>query len=486
MVVAAPKSGQAPEVKNDVGADMESSPSPQPGKRTRTTVNAVILEKAGKYYREVVRPANVRVTCEVVYSRGWKNVVKRMLVPGGWRSDVDEYGGEGQVRCGPWTVLKDSLGLWQQLTPRVVYRGISLRGPTWRRQIHRSSGPAPADPPVPVSFLPRVKSGSIYPKLAGVRFSSPASALWRAFGKPPSSTCSTSEGQLGCSWRTTVDELNVADGGDSFQDGSVGGAVRFSSVLLSTKDLSRSKLRGWTTPHGIHLGSTAAEVKRIDEPLECDARSCDIGPRQRPHLAGDAHSRFFVQFIFDGRPSNPASRVITIYVRQINREEGACLVHLSYNDPTNFQFEATCSGQLKAARLAPYNGSTRIRINSGYDAGGSWQLYEDDGRQAPERTQARGVVRTRFTAGTHQWEAGCPDIPVGPSPDPFWCPPGRIDRPGGGLAWRDGVFEEWHLTFRGISSVRADTSVTLKIPPLRFVAEFLDHEPFVYIIRRSA
>ena len=106
MVAAAPKSGQAPEVKMMWGRSMKSSPSPQPGKRTRTTVNAVILEKAGKYYREVVRPANVRVTCEVVYSRGWKNVVKRLLVPGGWRSDVDEYGGEGEVRCGPWTVLK--------------------------------------------------------------------------------------------------------------------------------------------------------------------------------------------------------------------------------------------------------------------------------------------------------------------------------------------------------------------------------------------
>ena len=69
--------------------------------------------------------------------------------------------------------------------------------------------------------------------------------------------------------------------------------------------------------------------------------------------------------------------------------------------------------------------------------------------------------------------------------DPFFCPPGRNNR-GGGLAWRDGVFEEWHLTFRGTSSVRANLNVSpIKIAPLRFVAEFLDHEPFVYIIRRG-
>ena len=484
MVVAAPESGQAPGVKMVWGRSVEYSPSPQPGKRTRTSVNAVILEKTGKYYREIVRPANVKVTCEVLYSRGWKNIVKRLLVPGGWRSDVDEYGGDGEVRCGPWTVLKNSLGLWQQLTPRVVYRGISLRGPTWRRQIHRSSDTEPADPPVPISFLPRVKSGSIYPKLADVPFSSPASALWRAFGKPPSSTCNTSGG-LGCSWRTAVDELNVSDGGDSAQDGGAGGALRFASVVLSTKDLTRSKLRGWTTPDGIHLGSTAAEVKqRIADPLQCGARSCDIEPRLRLHLAGDARYRFFVQFLFDGRPSNPASRVTMINVRQLNREEGACLVHLLYNTPTAFQFEATCSGKLTAARLEPHNGSTRLASDPGEDPDGSWLLYEDNGSQAPQ-TAPRSVVRTRFTSGEQRWQIGCPERLAGPVEDPFYCPPGRNDR-GGGLAWRDGVFEEWHLTFRGTSSVRANLNASpIKIAPLRFVAEFLDREPFVYIIRRG-
>ena len=50
-------------------------------------MNAVILEKTGKYYREVVRPANVKITCEVVYSRGWKNVVdSRWCREGGART----------------------------------------------------------------------------------------------------------------------------------------------------------------------------------------------------------------------------------------------------------------------------------------------------------------------------------------------------------------------------------------------------------------
>ena len=158
-------------------------------------------------------------------------------------------------------------------------------------QIHRSSGPAPADPPVPVSFLPRVKSGSLYPKLADIPFSSPVSALWRAFGKPPSSTCTTSAG-LVCNWTTAIDEVHVEGLGNESFGAIQGGAVAFNRVVISTSDLSRSKLRGWATPDGIRLGSTAAEVKRIADPLQCGSRSCDIQPRQRLHAVGNARYRF--------------------------------------------------------------------------------------------------------------------------------------------------------------------------------------------------
>ena len=88
----------------------------------------MILEKAGEHYREVVEAKNVKVTCDVVYSRGWTKVVRRLQVPGAWRSDVDEYGGDGQVLCKPWTVWKGALGRWQQVTPRLVYRGVAKIG----------------------------------------------------------------------------------------------------------------------------------------------------------------------------------------------------------------------------------------------------------------------------------------------------------------------------------------------------------------------
>lgn len=461
------------------GRRIEYSPSPRPGKRTSITENAVILEKAGEYWREIVNPSNVRVWCDVVYSRGWKKVVRRMRVPGAWRSDVDEYGGDGQVRCGPWTVLKQSLGLWQQVTPHLVYGGTTHGGPTIRRQLRRSSRPdtTPA-PQEPLSFLPRVKGGSIYPTLAQIPFASPVSEVWDAFGRPPPSTCGTTLG-VGCHWRTTVDELNVT--GDQGQDGVQGGAVRFTAVSLSTKDPSRTQLGAWATPDGIHLGSTAAEVQRIADPLQCGGRSCEISPLHRLHRAANARYRFFVEFVFDGRPSNPASRVIGINVRQIEREEGACTVHLGFNSPTVFQFEATCSGRLKAARLEPYNGSTAMGADPAYDPGGSsWMLFEDDGSDAPQ-TAPRNVVQTRLADGGHDWLIGCPERIFGDT-DPVYCAPGRGD--GGGPAWRDGVFEQWHLTFNGTSSVRA-SDFNRTIPAFRFVAEFLDREPFVYIVRRG-
>ncbi len=91
----------------------------------------------------------------------------------------------------------------------------------------------------------------------------------------------------------------------------------------------------------------------IGEPLQCSAPSCDIDPLQPAHYAAGARQRFFVQFTFDGRPSNPGSRVVAITVSQVHREEGACAVSLNFNTPTAFQFEATCAGKLKGRGWSP-------------------------------------------------------------------------------------------------------------------------------------
>jgi hypothetical protein len=458
------------------GPKIAYTPQPNPGKRTLLTQNAVILEKAGEFWREIIQPGNVRVACDVVYSRGWKTVVRRLQVPGTWRSDVDEYGGDGQVRCGPWTVWKEARGLWQQVNPRLVYRGKAFRGPVIRRQIF----PTSADPPdvqQPVSFLPRVSGGSLYPAVAGIPFGSAADQLWAAFGKPPSSTCRTSAG-LGCSWRTAVDQF-VATGHPGLETNQ-GGAIRFRNILVSTKDPARSRLRGWTTPEGIHLGSTAADVKRLVEPLQCSQRSCEIDPRQPLHRIGSTRYRFFVTFTFDGRPTNAASRVTTIDVRQIDVEEGVCLVSISFGTPTRFDFVATCSGRVKAARLEAYNGSTALHPDPGSAGDGSWLLYEEDGRGAPQ-TAPRSVVRTRFTGGAHEWRVGCPE-PIAGDRDPVYCAPGRPD--GGAPAWRADVFERWELSLSGFASVRA-TNDRRTIPPLRFVAEFVDRDAFVAVLRQG-
>ena len=106
-------------------------------------------------------------------------------------------------------------------------------------------------------------------------------------------------------------------------------------------------------------------------------------------------------------------------------------------------FGATCSGKLKAARLEPFNGSTRLGMDPDYNPGdGSWLLYENDGRHgaADCSTQRRpDELHGRLPS----LAIGCPEPIVGDL-DPIYCPPGRIDR-GGGPAWRDGVFEEWNL-----------------------------------------
>ena len=126
--------------------------------------------------------------------------------------------------------------------------------------------------------------------------------------------------------------------------------------------------------------------------------------------------------------------MIAIDVRQINREEGACMVGLSYSSPSAFQFEATCNGKLKATRLEPYNGSTRLG-NPGYPPDNSWLLYEDDGSRAPERAQARSVVGTSFTAGAHRWQIRCPE-PIPGEADPFTARPAATT---GVEDWRGGT-----------------------------------------------
>ena len=131
MVGVVPHAGQAARgIRVMWGRRIAYEPRPQPGKRVRITLNAVILETGGGVTREVLRPVGVKVRVRGGVCARVEGIVKRMQVGGAWRSDVDEYGGDGQVRCGPWMVLKDSLGLSQRVTPRLVYSGTTLRGPT--------------------------------------------------------------------------------------------------------------------------------------------------------------------------------------------------------------------------------------------------------------------------------------------------------------------------------------------------------------------
>lgn len=89
---------------------------PRAGRLVRMTERVLLFEKSSTDTAWTqVRSANVRVKCDVYYTRSGRGVSKT-TVRGRWRS-------EGAVTCGPWRIPKSAGGSWMGITPLVTYRG---------------------------------------------------------------------------------------------------------------------------------------------------------------------------------------------------------------------------------------------------------------------------------------------------------------------------------------------------------------------------
>ncbi len=468
------------------GPIVRFSTSPLPSRRLVVTQNALILD-SDLPPPGVVDSKKARVSCDIYYTRGWNKVVRKQTVAGTWVPPyIAEklYGGQltGQVRCGPFTVAKKSLGLWLGVNPRLTWErvtfertnGKGVNGSIIRTQI-RTGKPAPRldpDGKEATSFLPSVQGGPIYPALGTVPFGGQLASIWQAFGRPPASTCSGSQ----CYWATDTDRLflqlalpfNGAEQGERIVDRAV----------LSSKRPTASKLSGWETPQGIHIGSSRADVLKAYPGADCVGQRCNVTPALAS--LGGARYRFSLAIGLDD--DAPDAVVESIDVTQIGSVEGTCRPTVTFREqgiPDSariFHFVARCSGKLTSARLEPLDASTQLgeaetnernRVDpSVFNAAGG----------APLAALGHGPLSTVGLAnGAYTWQIGC-DVDGK-------CAPGRGS---GTPAWDGALYEDWELVFRGVSTVpsRIERSQEL-IAPLRFVAEFADQPTFTYVLRQA-
>lgn len=319
----------------------------------------------------------------------------------------------------------------------------------------------------PTAPLPRVKGGLIYPLLAdSVVFRTPVANLYSRLGRPPGEHPVEHGWQSGPDAVFPIPVLPV--------DGRAGVEVLLKDIIFSTENVQRSQLKGWRTPEGIHIGSTRADFSRAYPGTKIGGLG-GAGFMTRPYAVVSAgrqtRQRFFVAF---GFPSNgPSVRTIRA---ELHGEEGTCWVHWRH-EQDYMEFEATCFGPLVSALFEPVSAAPRFARDLG--AGGEIRSAVDD--EGKERYLLHfEPVRGQTAPNRISWRVECePGFP------PPRCAPGRG---AGEEQWPSGSFEEWDLSFAGYSARPAPPKASgagPKIPPVRFVAEFLGMPPFAIVISRA-
>ena len=319
------------------------------------------------------------------------------------------------------------------------------------------------------SALPRVNGGPLYPLLAGsVAYRTPLENLYAKVGRGPGCT------GLECAWNSGVDHVGPLVVPPV--DGKTGVQLLMKSFIVSTEDAGRSRLKAWHSPEGIHIGSSVAELRRAypDSRYGCSPGACALGFTTRPYRVTsngrETRQRFNVAFRL--REGKPSVEVIDV---ELHGEEGTCWVSWRH-EADYMEFDTRCFGQLVAARLEPVGASPRFARE--LQAGGVPQSAVDDANVEGYRLFA-DLVRGRTAPARIDWYLEC-DSPYLPR-----CAPGRG---AGEPTWPAGSFEEWDLQFRGYSAAPAPPKASgpgPAIPPMRFVAEFLDRPPFTIVISRD-
>jgi hypothetical protein len=93
---------------------------PRTGRLVRMALeNVLLLEKSSRDTAwSQVKGSNVRVKCDVYYTRSRRDV-RKTRVRGRWRTRGDA----GEITCGPWRIPKSARGSQMGVTPLVTYRG---------------------------------------------------------------------------------------------------------------------------------------------------------------------------------------------------------------------------------------------------------------------------------------------------------------------------------------------------------------------------
>ena len=225
------------------------------------------------------------------------------------------------------------------------------------------------------------------------------------------------------------------------------------SVTDNTAAASRSRLKGWRTSRGVHVGMTWAEAKRrYPRRLHCAAprpgtiQGC--GFLTAPYrLTIDGHGRRQV-FGESFRRSTPDQPLVNEVSAGLAGDEGRCRIYVQMEE--QLDLSAICSGPLKSARFR-FTGEGRILAAN---ARQSRPLYaiDDEGHNLLGSDPADPGPTVNLPAGdsmetrlvnekTFTWETICERFANHPV-----CFP---DRPTFGTPgiWRAGVFEIWELRF---------------------------------------
>jgi hypothetical protein len=322
-----------------------------------------------------------------------------------------------------------------------------------------------------------------------VNYGEPAQLLVPAWGNPEV-TCHIGHSG-GCFWFSGTDTDTVAlltvlgakpSLPETIKSVSASSFGRKTTAKGNLDAASRSRLKGWRTSKGVHIGMAWAEAKKkYPERLHCSYTN-PVNPegclfRTAPYrLTIDGHARrqVFNEF-FRRIPTQPlVNEVGAILIG----DEGRCEISVSMS--AQLAFKAVCWGPLKAARFHFTGEGRMLSASPEAELNRPYSAIEDDGDDLvvgdqfkpvptvalPTRSMESGLADEK----TFVWKTICDHYPGTPSR----CFP---DRPTVGTAgiWPAGVFEEWQLGFTA-HQVRPSLSpagTRSPMPQFTFTAEFV-------------
>jgi hypothetical protein len=327
----------------------------------------------------------------------------------------------------------------------------------------RFSGPvAPA--PVEKPVLPKVQGGVIAPLVAGtVPYWEPITELNRFWGiatRDPLQAC----GIQACPFEVGHDQ--VAPQGLERPDPKTPQLLQglfFTSATggnqpWSDNAIAKSKLRGWHTPEGVHIGMTMARAKQISPTLNryCIVQygtqeTCSYQTKPYAFQFHGARRRQVFQISFTADTRKP---IVYQIGAAILGDEGRCTVISDVPSPGSLVMNATCWGPLVSATVDSTDGG---RFGDLQSVDGGPTLAEDDaGNNLGQVPLPQGLVSTRRVSASEVAldVLQCDD-----------CFPGRgATAP----AWPAGAFEAWDLS--GSWSFSPGSHA---VPIVRFTAHFV-------------